>query len=353
MFAAEDFVHTCCSCPDSESRGPIYRNFNTPDPTAKKVQLLLRWARGERFRNLQKDYTLGLGQVRDLGETAACLAKVVGLPEETAKEMSSLSTEVKFGVPRGVVPFSELRVPGLVREKVMRLVVNDKDVKLDTFEKVLDASPESVAGIMSPKLFASLQTAILNSYKESVTRIEHGQILRLRKIGLDPSLIKHIYSSQGADFDRAISELLASSLLGYDCSYVATQRRGDEDVRLNHPDGLIVISAKSSVSGKPISWEEAREVLSCGAGRSPVAYITVGKPAFHKLAVEQSGNMATEQNRHLLFLTVDALVEGYILVAEQNATPEWFLNILRTHKGHMTSKDVRRFVVPSEPTIDC
>lgn len=314
----------------------------------KKCLLLLEWSSGVRLGGLMDTFRVGHGYIQGLGGTVGWLtsttaeaAKVLGYNDNFVNRLRTLASEVSFGVPKEVVPVRQLRVPGLTRDKVIRLVRNDKGVAFDSFDKIVDAEVDDFRGILDLNLVHPLQETILKNRKESLQRKQKGHLMRVERLALPLVLIRELYESQGTDFNIAIERLLNCDQISFRCVRVSPQRRGEADIHLPHPDGTIVIEATSSVDNvKPISWDKAREVLGSVGVSNPINFVTVGKPDFHELAISNAKELAAEGSRRLVLVPVAVLAEACIRVFEGKLDRSVLLNILRNQTGYLSLDEI-------------
>lgn len=314
----------------------------------KKCLLLFNWSSGVRLRELIDTFRVGHGQIRDRGETVGWLlgttsetAKVLGYDDDFIDRLHTLASEVSFGVPKEVVPIRQLRVPGLTRDKVIRLVRNDKGVMFDSLDKIVDAEMDDFRGILDPNIIHPLQEAILRDRKESLQRKQKGHLIRVERLALPLVMIRELYDSQGTKFEIAVERLLNCDQISFNCSRVPRQRKGEADIHLPHIDGTIVIQVTSSLDNvKPVSWDKAREVLASVGVSNPVNFITVGKPDFHELAISNAEGLAAEGSRRLLLVPVAVLAEACIRVFEGKLDRNVLLDILGNQTGYLRSDEI-------------
>lgn len=314
----------------------------------KRMCLILRWLNGDASRQLTRDFRVGLGHVRGLGENVAWLTGTLGqiaeameLDPEIARRLSRLAGSAHFGVPYEAVRFARLRVPGVHRAEATRLVQNDTGRTFTTYDAILDAEPEAFVGIISPGLLPLMQEAILKFTKESLRRYTSSLLARAGKLSLPLAFIRNLVDSQGNDFELAIRDLLNSPGLELNAAHISRQRAGEADIHIPHPDGgTVVIQATSSEdNAKPITWNKCREVLGSTSVPGPIRnFVVVGKPDFQELAQSAADEIAPEQERRILLVPVGVLGDMCLSVAEGSLTAENLLHVLAEQQGYLSKE---------------
>jgi hypothetical protein len=275
----------------------------------------------------------------------------MALPTDVASLLASLSYELPFGVPKEAVPFARLRVRGLRRDDVVRLVRNDQGRSFTSFEAVLDASPNDFIGIINPSLVVPLQDAIVRASEESYRRRFSGLLVRARQLSTCEAHIRALYESQGTALDNAVEHLLNAEEIQLGAVRVTRQRRGEIDLFIPVPEGgSIMISATASEDGRRgISWNKSREVLGALGAPAPIRnFVVVGKPDFQQQAQQNADELVTQEGRTLLLLRADILGDLCMRIFEHTLDREALLDVLWNEKGYMTDKRVRE-LFPDTP----
>jgi hypothetical protein len=275
-------------------------------------------------------------------ETGARLAKAMDLSDSVVNQFHELSNEMHFGVPYAAVQFARLRVRGLRRAEVTRLVDNETGRVFNTINQVLDASPTDFQGIINPAHALQLQQAILRSASEGLRRHEAGLLVRARMLAIPEALIKNLFSSQGIDFERAVKNLLNAEPLGLGAVRLTRQREGEVDLYIPLSDGgSIVIGATSSTdNARPISWDKVREIFGAVGAPAPIRnFVVLGKPEFHEVARRNADDIVRDENRSLLLLPVGIFGELCLEVFEQHRNVQSLLDLLTTQRGYLKSLD--------------
>jgi helicase len=316
--------------------------------TLIRLGCLIDWVSGLSSRDIARKYR-GAAPVRVQGlgrsaawllETMARAAEVAGATPPSLRSLRQLAMSCRFGLPPQVVNLARLRAPGITRETLVELAHNNLGV--DTFEPdaVLDASPEVFKGLLSPAQLASLQSAIERDTAETLARRLTGHISRANVINLPERLISQLYTTSGLAFEQAVLEALQH--IGLPAVRVTRQPHGEEDIRLAHGTGTVVISVTASLSeGKPISWSKAREVLGAGAGFNPVNFVCIGRPRFDALAVTRANQIAQEAGvRRLLLISVPAIAELILRSVEGRLPAAGVADLLASRTGAVEVGDL-------------
>src|ERR1700752_2779152 len=315
----------------------------------KRCCLALEWKNGATERSLTARYRTGLGYIHVLGEntgwlleTAAQLAKAMVLPDHVSSRLRELAKEMHYGVPFPAVQFARLRVRGLRRAEITRLVTNETGRVFLSLDQVLDASPSDFSGVINPSLVPRIQEAILQSTKESLRRYASGLLVRAKRLSVPEGLVRDLFTAQGIYFERAVENILNSEQIAMGAVRLARQGGGEVDLYIPLPaGGSIVIGATSSIdNAKPISWNKAKEILGAVGAPTPIRdYVVLGKPDFHETARRNAEEIVQDPNRSILLLPVGAFGEMCLEVFEQTRTPESLIAELATRRGYVDETD--------------
>jgi len=321
-----------------------------PFDTEKRAQLLSGWVRGEGVMKLTTDfsteYSVGHGRIRELGSvaewlltTAAQIGIALGSPSTLVEKLSNSAQQAHFGVPLELVPLAQLRV--LPRSDILRLVVNDKGVKLTDPHKIIDADPSQFVDILPPQKVAKLKERIAQSIGETLRRKKVGHLLRCDRLAAIRPLVEKVYDAHGTEFDRALEELLNSPMIELKVRRFTRQRSGQPDLEFQALKGTVVISATASDDNtKPVSWDKSREVLgSVGYTGTASNFVVVGKPDFHSVAVDNANELAGKGN-HMLLLPVDVIVELCLRRVEGRISREALVSTIEDRYGVMNREDL-------------
>lgn len=321
-----------------------------PFNSAKRAQLLCGWINGESVMKLTTDfsseYSVGHGRIRDLGSvaewllsTAAQIGRSTGSCSAIVDKLSDLAEEVHFGVPLELVPLAKLRA--LPRSDILRLVNNDKRIKLTDPHKILDADPSQFVDILPPQKVVILKEKIAQSIGETLIRRKVGHLLRCDRLAAIRPLVEMVYDAHGTKFDRALEQILNAPMVELNVRRFTSQPSGQPDLEFQALKGTVVISAKASDDNvKPISWDKSREVLgSIGYTGTASNFIVIGKPDFHKIAIDNARELAGKGD-HILLLPVDVIVELCLQKIEGKISREDLISTMEDRHGILNRIDM-------------
>jgi hypothetical protein len=231
-------------------------------------------------------------------------------------------------------------VPGISREQLLGLYQNKQGVDLHDPEAILDAPDDAFKGLLTSLQVARLKQAILDDIEESLKRKRAGHMARADQTSLPRKLIDDLYTAKGGGLEQAVTDAL--NHVGLSATRVLRQPHGEEDIRLAHADGTVVISVTASQEdARPIRWNKAKEILGTGAGLNPINYVCVGRPSFESLAERSATDIARETGaRSILLVPVPVLAEAVVRVSEGTIDAEAVGGLLAHQRGVLTIADL-------------
>jgi hypothetical protein len=227
------------------------------------------------------------------------------------------------------------------RSDLLRLVNNDKGIKLIEPHEILDAELGVFVGIMAPRRAIALKEGIARSICDTLTRRKVGHLLRCDRLAALRPLVERVYDANGIDFDRAVEDLLNAPMVELGARRFTRQPSGQPDLELQGRRGTIVISGTASLDNqKPIAWDKCREVLG-SVGYSGIAsnFVVIGKPHFHKNAIDNAIKLASK-DPHLLLVPVDVIVELCLKKVEGKLSEDELVNKLEDTRGILNREDL-------------
>jgi helicase len=315
-----------------------------------KAKCLLEWMSGKGQRAIAADFR-GMGaaasRIRDLGKYAAWLfdtvadaALIRGAPPALSEKLRALALEARYGLPAPLAPLARLQVRGISREQLLSLYRNDRGVELHDPEHVLDAPDEAFAGLLTSRQLGRLRQAILADIEESLKRKRAGQVARAEQAELPLKLVDELYAAKGGGLEQAVTDAL--NHVGLSATRVMRQPHGEEDIRLAHADGTVVISVSASQDdARPIKWNKAKEILGAGAGLNPANYVCVGRPSFESLAERRAREIARETGaRSILLMPIPVFAEAIVRIPEGRMRAEQLADLLARGRGVVTLEDL-------------
>ena len=315
-----------------------------------KAKCLLEWMSGKSQRAIAADFR-GMGaaasRIRDLGKYAAWLfdtvadaALVRAAPSALIEKLRTLALEARYGLPAPLAPLARLQVRGISREQLLSLYRNDRGVELHDPEHLLDAPDEDFAGLLTLRQLGRLRQAILADIEESLKRKRAGQLARAEQAELPLKLVDELYAAKSGGLEQAVTDAL--NHVGLSATRVVRQPHGEEDVRLAHADGTVVISVTASQDdARPIKWNKAKEILGAGAGLNPANYVCVGRPSFESLAERRASEIARETGaRSILLMPIPIFAEAIVRISEGRMRAEQLADLLARGRGVVTLEDL-------------
>ncbi|MFI1505679.1 DEAD/DEAH box helicase [Streptomyces sp. NPDC020597] len=344
------------SSPGSNLAVTLGRRALTPDDRKSliRAKCLLDWMAGKPQRAISSDFRdmgAAASRVRDLGKYAAWLldtlaqaAEVRGVSEALADKFRALALAARYGLPAELAPLARLRVAGVSREHLLKLFTNPSGKRLHEPETFLEASDDDFEGLLTPAQVARLRNAIVSELEDSLRRKQAGHVARSEQAGTPRKIVEDLYTAKGEGLEQAITDAL--NHIGVSATRIMRQPHGEEDIRVTHPDGTIIVSVTASQHDtRLIKWNKAKEILGAGTGLNPINYVCVGRPGFDALAERSAQNIAREAGaRSISLIPIPVLAELVVRVDEGLETPEQLADLLARHRGVMTIESL-----PSTP----
>ena len=313
-----------------------------------RTACLLEWLDGGDEGQLARRYKgCPSSRLRGMGKTAAWLLEALeqvieirGAAGEEIETVSALALECRYGVPVALAPLAQLNAKGVGRVALLRLHVGDAGRQLYEPDVLLDADATEFDGLLTPAELEQLRTAIVAERGETLRRRRGAHIERAEQAALDTQLIDDLYRHAGGALEQAVVDALDA--VGVSVTRNVRQSSAEEDLRISHEEGTIVVSVTASKSdGKRVAWSKAREVLSTGVGLNPLSYVCIARPGFHSLAERQADEIAREQGgRRLLLVPIDILVEAIVRIREDRLDAKLFVDLLAQTGGLLRFRDL-------------
>jgi helicase len=315
-----------------------------------RAKCLLEWMNGNSQRAISSEFA-GMGaaasRVRELGKNAAWLfdtlaeaARVHKAPATLSQQSHALALEARYGLPAELAPLARLRVPGISREQMLALYRNQHSIPLHHPDTILDAPDEAFAGLLTPLQLTRLRTAILADIHETIRRKHAGQVARAEQANLVRKLIDDLYTAKGGGLEQAVTDVF--NHFGVPAARILRQAHGEEDIRVTHAAGTVIISVTASQDDtRAVRWNKAKEILGAGAGLNPVNYVCVGRPDFESLAQRSAENIARETGqRSILLVPIPVLAEAAVRIAEGSLDSRHLVDLLAHHRGNLAVDDL-------------
>lgn len=220
-------------------------------------------------------------------------------------------------------------VKGLGRRRAQLLA----DRGYDDLSKLLAADIQEIVQLIGSTLRANTLRKAVVLYLDQPSmhwKVEHMN--RASAIGRDPQLIRNVYDAYGTAFNRAMLALLRTAYV--DAREEDLGGTSEPDLAIPLADGLLVMECKTKRSEEgTVNLHDAFSVQAKAAHLQPVGMVTVGKPAFDRLAIERANGGG------ICLVTHITLCEAIIRIWEGALTPEVVITSLRT-PGYLEIKDL-------------
>ncbi len=315
-----------------------------------KTKCILDWIDGEPVARITARFRgMGVGstRIRDLGRSAAWLletmsavAQVQEEPAEVVERLRELALEARYGLPAPLAPLARLSVRGVTRKHLLALYRDERGLDLHTPEALLDRPDEDFEDLLTPTLLDRLRKAIVEDIHASLLVRRTGQRRRAEVADLPAKLVDDLYTTTGNGLELAVADALSS--VGLSVERVLRQPSGEEDIRLAHADGTVVISVTASKDdARPVRWNKAKEILGTGTGLNPTNYVCIARPSFDKLAESSAANIARERgSRSILLAPVDIIAEAIVGISEGTMTGDDLGDLLASRRGILRLQDL-------------
>lgn len=286
-------------------------------------------------------------RIRTLGKNGAWLldslndaARARGAPEAIQRQIRTASIEARYGLPEELAPLARLRTTGITRADLMTLLQDESEPRLYDPETILDALDDRFKGKLTPTKLLRIRQAILADIEDSLKRKKSGHVNRANDANIARTLVEDLYTATDTQLEQAVTDAL--NHVGLSAQRVFRQRNSEEDIRLGHQNGTVVISVTASKDDlRPIRWNKAKEILGAGVGLNPVNYVCIGRPEFHSLANGHAGSIAREEGpRSLLLVPITVFAESVVRIAEGSMLSHQLGDLLATHGGVLTMDDL-------------
>lgn len=159
--------------------GPSHRPLYEQERALKKALILYQWISSTPTKEIEQAHQIFSGAIKKMGEefswlieAIATLAKAEGWPESVIKKMELLGQRITFGVDAKGLELARLRIRGLGRGYISRLVHNGFDspkalseVSIEELEKIV---PQEVAHRITRKLSRTVAPVAVAHSAESL-----------------------------------------------------------------------------------------------------------------------------------------------------------------------------------------
>jgi replicative superfamily II helicase len=308
-----------------------------------RTKCLLDWMDGDGMSAIGARFR-GMGaasaRVRDLGKSAAWLLDTLAevarggtAAPSVVEQLNTVALEARYGLPASLAPLARLSVRGVTRNTLLGLYRDPRGLDLFVPEQVLDLADEIFDGLLTPTQLTRIRQAIVDDIQQALRLRQAGQHRRAEESDLPTKLVDDLYTTTGKGLEQAVTDALTH--VGISAGRVLRQPSGEEDIRVAHPDGTVVISVTAAQDdARPVRWNKAKEILGTGAGLSPVNYVCVARPSFDSLAERSAASIARETGgRSILLMPIAALAEAIVRISEDDMSVADLSDLLARGRG--------------------
>jgi len=340
----EGFIHLCCCSKEAtllfepksnveidELRAVWEKNkekilFKPKDETLflrsfRTTRMLLRWIDGLPLNELRSYAPHGI--IKRTAETTSWLLKGLGnIADKPLFEFTSefhvfieaLAERVYYGVPTDALSVMRLAIPGVHRNRAIRLVEAG-------FKNIDDLTRTSVKELMSvngisESLALRIKEHVEKFIEDDIARHRERQIRIALELRRSSNIIEQLYQTRGDAFARVCINLLKE--IGLDALYIGNVGEHDVDGLVRLVEGNIVVECKRK-ERENITAREAEEVIGKGARYNPIANVTIGLPDFAESSIKNAPKAkvtlikASLLGELLLHIWKGELDQGYVI----------------------------------------
>jgi len=302
--------------------------------TLKTAMALDSWTKGKGSREIRKEYGVGEGYLKKIGERISWLLDAatqlsdmpeINLDKKTKRIISTLVKEANFGLPVEHLKFADLNLPGKPR-KVYQILAEKISNTDDLIETPIDKLP------LTPPHKILVKRNILRLVPENSYLADRESILlESYSNARDYPELKTLFYTIGNSFERAVFPILGK--LGFKVSKTTLEPHGPDYV-IKEDQDIIAIECKGKKNHNLISAVEAEEILGKGKKYSPTVFVTIGKPDFSDEAIRNC------QKARVTLLPIAALARALLLKYRDPNIPDKLLYLFKRHR-RIDPKDLR------------
>lgn len=320
----------------------------------KATHIMALWIEGLPLKKISQELRVGFaeGDVIKCGEvlgwlvrTTELIGQAISLDAEVTDQLGKLSQRLIFGVPEDALTLA--RFNSIAR---LRILNRDIQVRLVTagfksLNQIVEADAAELP--LGYEYALEIQRAILKHIASIPKKEKRFHIQRLRAAQIDRDygdIIRQCYDTYDHEFEDAVRGLLA--VIGLRLRHISDRKphRPDAITYVGETEDALIAWEFKAKKKNLVTQEEANEILSEGARYSPVAFVTVGKPDFDALPIENAAYMAKRENYKLIPL--EFLCELAIDVWEGKRTEQQVHEILLNARGYLNSMEQVRKSLP-------
>lgn len=325
--------------------------------SVKKLKIsleMLDWIEGRPYIEIEKYYNKDYEDkvrgavIRELGEMMSWLisamarvAEISEFDDATVEKIEILAARLLFGLPEAGLELAFLRIPELTRNVILQLIKHDITLP----DQLMDLSPEEADGVIPRTVLLAVQESLSKMMQHLAINFEKNHVIRLQKVGVDPSTVKNVYQAHGKKLEFAIEALLSEPPLKLSFQRIVDQKFGEPDHLLHLSDETIPFEiASTSRPDKKISLKKSSEILHGAARYRPQSLVVIGKPDFHELAIRAADEITAAYHIKYKLMTLDALIELYVRFCEDRLTRAGLIKVFQEATGYLNCETLNRYL---------
>lgn len=313
--------------------------------TLRRCLACYAWISDLPFRRIEENFRGIKGGA--LKNTAEVCAWLISLLEELIKTMDPRSERhlglkmlverLPYGATEEALELCRIKDSGLAREERNHLV----NKGICTLDDILSRAPGEIP-LTQPKAL-TLKKAAEATIEDNMEKRKRSQSTRLSALGMDTILLAKLYEKEGTELELVIDDVLKPPFITLTCQRVTRQNDGDPDHLLHDLEGKVYAIQTTAREKKNVAMTKAASVIGQSAKYKPDGYIVIGRPDFHRLAIDNAADQKAAGLNYKL-LPVSTLAEMLVLFHEKKFTAQDVENILLEWQGHITIGRITDFL---------
>ncbi len=301
-------------------------------------------------KEIRESYGFPASDVRKICQNLSWILDTLGgiagiLKPSLAQDILMLSHCIQHQTPISCRFLNYIRI-NINRDEKIRLV----KAGFITEDNFLEKKGSDFIGIINPAKADKIIEEVNRKRANTHQYWERDHKRRLDAAAINTAYIEAVYTTEGADLERAILDLFDTDFANCTVTRITDQRQGEPDLLMTFPDGnkiTIQVTAKQSPT-QFIDSKKAGDVLPQSARFHPDGFMCLGRPDFQELAKEQAVHQAKDTNFKLI--PVYVLVELFVQVQEGKIDANGAAQFLFSTRGYITIERIREFInVKNQP----
>ena len=292
----------------------------------KMALMLADWVAGTSLQRLEITYSKYFrdksysGVIRGLSENAAWMIRLLAdiatarhADAALIRRLQRFAKQTLYGVPDDGIEIAALRVAGLTRAMISRLV----HAGYSSEEQLLEAELDSLARVIPQEVAFRLQDRVYKKYSRIETRHLVDHKLRLERLGYDAGLLMRLYSAVTLQELRdAITVFFRAPQINLFVRELPQQdERFGSDYAIEQERGALFVRVLPP-NQRELDDEQIGNLLAVGLAAQPLAFVVIGRPDFTEATQTKAQQFAAVYGKPLHLCPVYALCERYVQALE-------------------------------------